>query len=46
MDAQVFLWVVSIVLFIVGAFINPPRVSLLHFGLALFAAGFLVNAVN
>lgn len=35
--------IVAIILFIIaGAGVSPPRVSLLAFGLALFAAAFLV----
>lgn len=42
----VLLWVLAIVLFVVGAFVNPPRVLLVPLGLAALTAGFLVGQLD
>lgn len=41
MTIQQFLWVVAFVLFVVGSFWNPPRVSLYGLASAAFVGGFL-----
>lgn len=46
MSIQVLCWLVAVVLFAVSAFVNPPRVSLLSVGLAVFALGFLIPALS
>lgn len=36
-------WVFAFVLFVVGAFVNPPRVSLMSIGLAFLTMGFIAQ---
>lgn len=42
----VFLWVLAFVLFLVAAFVNPPRVSLVALGLAALTAGLLATQIG
>ncbi len=46
MSIQTFLWLLSLVLFLVAAFYTPPRVSLLALGAAAYVAGALVPIVT
>lgn len=39
---QLILLVFALVIFLVAAFVNPPRINLLAVGLAFLAASFLV----
>ena len=43
MDLAAILWIFALVLFVVSAFVNPPRVSLVSIGLACLTGGFLIT---
>lgn len=46
MSIQILCWIIAVILFVVSAFANPPRIALLNLGLAFFALGFLVPALH
>jgi hypothetical protein len=45
-NAQLLLWLIALILFVVSAFVNPPRFALLPIGLAFLTAGFLVPVIS
>lgn len=46
MTWQIFFWVLGLILFVLGAFWNPPRATLGWLGAAALTAGFLIPAVQ